>query len=113
MNSLQDESSVTKTSSERDDSDFMCPDSGLMTQDCTCVKCSHIMAAALLHVGSMSLNQTIAVAVLELKDQRSESNLLMSPNLRDQQRVHNQRVHNQRVHNQRVEEGLVSTLDWD
>ncbi|KAL7375325.1 hypothetical protein ABVT39_015607 [Epinephelus coioides] len=28
--------------------------------------------------------------------------LLMSPNLRDQQRVHNQRVHNQRVHNQRV-----------
>ncbi|KAI3376112.1 hypothetical protein L3Q82_016645 [Scortum barcoo] len=31
MNTLQDESSLTKTSSEKDESDFMCPDSGLMT----------------------------------------------------------------------------------
>ncbi|KAI3375614.1 hypothetical protein L3Q82_003936 [Scortum barcoo] len=35
---LQDESSLTKTSSEKDESDFMCPDSGLMTRACTCVK---------------------------------------------------------------------------
>uniref|UniRef100_A0A4W6C5E6 Uncharacterized protein n=1 Tax=Lates calcarifer TaxID=8187 RepID=A0A4W6C5E6_LATCA len=35
MNSFQDESSLTKTSSEKDESDFMCPDSGLRTQVCT------------------------------------------------------------------------------
>ncbi|KAI3375593.1 hypothetical protein L3Q82_003906 [Scortum barcoo] len=34
MNILQDESSLTKTSSEKDESDFMCPDSGLMTRAC-------------------------------------------------------------------------------
>ena len=32
MNSFQDESSATETSSEKDDSDFMCPNSGLKTQ---------------------------------------------------------------------------------
>ncbi|KAL7375626.1 hypothetical protein ABVT39_020915 [Epinephelus coioides] len=86
MNSLQDESSVTKTSSERDDSDFMCPDSGLMTQDCICVKCPHIMVGALLHVGSMSLQRGIDL------------------NLRHQTQ--------QVVHSQRVEEGSVFTVDW-
>ncbi|XP_031169830.2 uncharacterized protein LOC116060419 isoform X22 [Sander lucioperca] len=55
MNSLQDESSGTKTSSEKDDSDFMCPDSGLKTQDCTSVKCSQVMEVTLVDVGSMSL----------------------------------------------------------
>ncbi|XP_039656186.1 uncharacterized protein LOC120558905 [Perca fluviatilis] len=55
MNSLQDESSGTKTSSEKDDSDSMCPDSGLRTQDCMSVKCSRVMGGALVDVGLMSL----------------------------------------------------------
>ncbi|KAA8582758.1 hypothetical protein FQN60_006429 [Etheostoma spectabile] len=43
------------TSSEKDDSDFMCPDSGLKTRECTSVNSSQIMGGALVDVGSMSL----------------------------------------------------------
>ncbi|GLD68086.1 uncharacterized protein AKAME5_001940500 [Lates japonicus] len=85
MKSFQDESSLTKTSSEKDESDFMCPDSGLRTRVCTGVKSTQSMGGALTNVDSTSLQ------------------LLISLNLRDQLRDQNQRV----------EEGSASTLDWD
>ncbi|XP_051256188.1 uncharacterized protein LOC127363560 isoform X13 [Dicentrarchus labrax] len=44
-----------KTSSEKDESDFMCPDSGLKTRACTCVKYSQLMVATLVNVDSESL----------------------------------------------------------
>ncbi len=54
MKSLQDESSVTKTSSKKDESDFTCPDCTLMTRACTCVKWAPVMVWTTMNVVSMS-----------------------------------------------------------
>ncbi|KAL7375835.1 hypothetical protein ABVT39_024941 [Epinephelus coioides] len=97
MNSLQDESSVTKTSSERDDSDFMCPDSGLMTRDCIGVKSSQIMGGTLGDVGSMSLQRGIDLN-LKHQTQQVEEEIFLQ---------------HQVDHNQRVGEEWASTVDWD
>ena len=54
MNSSQDESSVRRTSSEKDDSDFMCPESGVKTQASTCVKSTGTMMETMGNVNSSS-----------------------------------------------------------
>ncbi|KAI4791742.1 hypothetical protein KUCAC02_033824 [Chaenocephalus aceratus] len=99
IHSFQDDSSGTKTSSQKDASHFMSPDSGPVTLGFMCVPySSHLMGVTLGDAGSASL-------------------LLLRSKLRDQQRVLNQRVLNQRVLNQRVlnqrdGETSGSTLNW-
>ncbi|XP_029381848.1 uncharacterized protein LOC115058581 isoform X4 [Echeneis naucrates] len=93
INSFQDESSQTETSSEKDDSDFMCPDSGLRTLDCMSVTLSLIKVEAPTDVTSLSQQL--------LGDQNlKKMNLLRDQNLRDQNLDW-------------IVAGSGSLLDWD